>query len=1586
MASQPAPVRNHVRDPAHEPVRDPIVDAYATALLHGAAPGEVDDLTPEHIEALATIAAATAATRAPGEPAIHLERHADVGSASRRMTLVVVGDDMPFLVDSVGLAVAHAGLDSRRLLHPVVDVARDADGRLTAPPTPATGPHPAPGHTRESVLVVEMERAAGGVRMRLADEIVQVLADVRAAVTDWQPMMTALRTAARRLRELPPPEPPYILAEDLAFLDWLAADHFTLLGHRGYTLSAGNTALIPDAPGLGLLADPARRLWNGGPDTADDPRPVADFLARKDALLIAKSDLVSTVHRRVNCDYLSIKRYDAQGRTVGEDRFIGLFTSSAFHASPRDIPVLRRRVGQVIHDLGFDPKGHNGKALVHVLESFPRDELFQVSADRLREMALGLLSLLDRPRPKLFIRADPFGRQVSALVYVPRDAYTADIRLHIGEMLEREVGAGLDHFDVELRSEGLARIQYVFGLNGARVPVFDEPALNRRVVELVRGWDEALEVELAARVGHTRAARIALTQTRIFSTSYRAQFGAREAADDILRLSSLEGPGEHDVHLYRRTEDAPGQLRLKIYHLETIITLSDAVPVLEDFGFRVIEEYPFDVDSGRRGWVHDFLIELSRGTMLDARDLDARIAPALKAVLNGAQENDGFNALVVTAGLDAGAVAGLRAYFRYMRQTGVTSGEATVVGALRRNPDLTRDLVALFRARFDPAQPDRDAASADARARIATGLAAVESIEEDRILRFYLAGIEATLRTNAYVPGREALALKFDSKRIPGLPAPVPFREIWVYSPRVEGIHLRAGPIARGGLRWSDRRDDFRTEVLGLLKAQIVKNAVIVPTGSKGGFYPKALPPASDRAAWLAEGTECYRIYIRALLSVTDNLVDGQVVPPENVVRHDTDDIYLVVAADKGTATFSDVANGIAIDQGFWLGDAFASGGSVGYDHKAMGITARGAWVSVTRHFAEIGVDIATQPVNVVGVGDMSGDVFGNGMLLSQALKLVAAFDHRHIFLDPDPDPATSYAERARMFALPRSSWDDYDKAKLSRGGGVFPRTQKSIPVSAEVAARLGVAAGEFAPSDLIQAILKAPADLLWFGGIGTYVKAGDEGNADVGDRANDANRVDAEALRVKVVGEGANLAITQAARIAFARCGGRINTDFIDNSAGVDTSDHEVNIKIALQPSVACGALTEADRVALLASMTDDVAALVLEDNIRQTLALSVAERGGAAAVPGYARVIQTLEVEDRLDRRVEGLPTDDLLAQRAQGGHGLARPELAVLLAHAKLALYEALVASAVVDDPLLEADLLAAFPRALSERFPDALRTHRLRREIVGTGLANEVVNRGGIALAFQLAEEDGATLAEVAAAFVAARYIFDLDTLWAVLDTLPASDLQVRLNAYAAEGLRLQMSDILRTFAGVGPSEIVATTRPGVARIEADLDRILRAEPRAALLRLKDQLEALGTPPAIVGALVRLHALDGAVATAHLAAQIAAPETRVAQAYTELGQTLGLDWAKARAAALAPADPWERLLIASAERDLEGVRVDLIRRVAVGTDPVAATQTWLATHPACVARVTATIARARHGAATTAAMLAHIAAQARAALAV
>ncbi|MFN7174493.1 MAG: NAD-glutamate dehydrogenase domain-containing protein, partial [Thermaurantiacus tibetensis] len=891
-------------------------------------------------------------------------------------------------------------------------------------------------------------------------------------------------------------------------------------------------------------------------------------------LIVSKSRLVSTVHRSVPMDMVTVRHFDGEGRVAGAALFLGLFTSAALNESPRRVPLVRRKVAHVMERLGYDPRGHAGKALAHVIETFPRDELFQIDAERLQEMAEGLLSLIDRPRPRLFLNLDSAARALSALVYIPRDTYSAELRTRVGRLLAEASGGTLSRYDVELRSEGLARVHYV--LHDA-VRAADEAALNAALEQLTRGWDAAVETALAERAGPMRAARLAITHGRAFSAGYRAEFSPAEAAEDILRLADLSTPADRDVKLYVRDGDGPTTLRLKIYRLGEVIPLSDAVPMLENFGFRVIEEVPFDLAGGAIGWIHDFRLEgAPRGEDFPA--FAERLEPALDAVLTGLQENDPFNALIPAVGLSAEEANWFRAWFRYLRQTGVSYGISTVVDVLKRNAGLTRALVDRFRARFGPgADPEAEAA---ADARFGELLAGVSAIDDDRILSLFRDLVAAMLRTNAFLPGGpEALAFKLDSARMPWLPKPRPWREIWVYSPRVEGIHLRGGRIARGGLRWSDRRDDFRTEVLGLVKAQVVKNAVIVPTGAKGGFYPKQLPDPANREAWLAEGEEAYRVFIRALLSVTDNLdAEGRVVPPAHVVRHDGDDPYLVVAADKGTATFSDTANAIAEDAGFWLMDAFASGGSAGYDHKAMGITARGAWVSVTRHFAEMGIDVQKDPVTVAGVGDMSGDVFGNGMLLSKALKLVAAFDHRHIFLDPDPDPAVAFAERRRLFRLPRSSWADYDAAKLSKGGGVFPRTQKAIPVSKEAAAALGIEPGPLAPSELIAAILKAPVDLLWFGGIGTFVKAAAESNAEVGDRANDAHRVDAEALRAKVVGEGANLGVTQRGRIAFASRGGRINTDFIDNSAGVDTSDNEVNIKIALKREMDAGRLAFPD------------------------------------------------------------------------------------------------------------------------------------------------------------------------------------------------------------------------------------------------------------------------------------------------------------------------------------------------------------------------------------------------------------------------
>ncbi len=1573
MSARPAAIEPLVEQFSADPIRHALADA----LFAGALPDEVAGLSAPDAARIVDFVAATAATRPPGRPAIRLES-LEGQPGRRRMALAIVNDDMPFLVDSVSAAIGAHNLSIDRLLHPILESARDADGRMTGLGAGATH--------RESLIYIELERVGARARGELVDQLDSVLADVRAAVEDWPAMLDELRKAASGLAADAAGD-----GEAAAFLEWLAQDNFTLLGFHDYRFDqpATEEGFAPVSErGLGLLRDDVA-IWKGAQGFETIPAGLRRFLVGREPVLITKASILSTVHRRAYFDYIGVKQFDAAGTVVGEKRFVGLFTSQALNAPPRTVPLLRRKAEEVNALLRFDARSHAGKALTHVLESLPKDELFQLDAGRLKVIAEGLLSLLDRPRPKLFVRQDPFERFVSVLVFVPRDAYTSGVREAVGTMLTEAFAARLSRYDVELRAEGLARVHYILSTTPGQVPPVDEALLDARLGALVRGWGDSLEAALAEQAGATRAARLALSHGGAFSAAYQAQFGAADAATDVLRLTALAGDADRDAFLYRRDGDAPHQVRAKIYRLGQVIPLSDVVPVLEHFGLRVIEEYPFDLANGRFGWIHDFLLETADGAAVDLDDARARVEPALRAVLTGAQENDVFNALVLGVGLDARAVGWLRAYFRYLRQTGVAYGQPTIVNALRAYPHITRDLVAMFVARFDPmAEGDRGHAEQAINARLQASLANVKAIDDDRILRLYRRVIESTLRTNAFTPGGpEALAFKLDSSMVPNLPPPVPYREIWVYSPRVEGIHLRGGPIARGGLRWSDRRDDFRTEVLGLVKAQMVKNAVIVPTGAKGGFYPKQLPSASDRDAWLAEGTESYRVFIRALLSITDNLHDGAVAPPAFVVRHDADDPYLVVAADKGTATFSDVANAISEDHGFWLGDAFASGGRYGYDHKAMGITAKGAWISVQRHFREMGIDVQTDAVRVIGVGDMSGDVFGNGLLLSSSVKLVAAFDHRHIFLDPDPDPAASHAERARLFALPRSSWADYDASLISAGGGVFPRDQKSIPLTPQVKAMLGVDADELTPAELMQAILKSPADLCWFGGIGTYVKAAGESHADVGDRANDAQRVDAEALRVKVIGEGANLGVTQAARIAFAKRGGRINTDFIDNSAGVDCSDNEVNIKIALNPEVAAGRFGLEQRNALLESMTDDVAALVLRDNVMQTQAISVAERGGAPALPAYVRVIQALEGAGKLNRMVEGLPADDLLAQRAQAGQGLERPELAVLLAYAKMALKEALVASIVVDDPVMEGDLHAAFPPVLVERFRPAIDGHRLRRELIATKLANQIVNRGGITLPFELAEEMGASLADVATAFVAARELFELRKLWRAIDAadLPAA-VQMELHRRATEGLRVQMSDLLRsTDTQATPSTIIARLRPGVDRIAAQVDSLMRPEPKAQLDRLAQELAAAGAPADIAAQLLRVQSLDGAVGVAQLSADIGVSEAQVVRAYTLLGERLGLDWAKGVAAQLAPSDPWERLLVAGLVRDFEQLRLDLVRRVAgAGGDPVDATQHWLDANRDRADRIAATVHRARSGAAVTVPMLAHLGSQARAVL--
>ncbi|MFN3387488.1 MAG: NAD-glutamate dehydrogenase, partial [Allosphingosinicella sp.] len=1476
----------------------------------------------------------------------------------RRMRIGIVNDDMPFLVDSVANTLAARGLTVHRLLHPVVCVERDADGCLTA-----LGPQCDEREKRESIMYLEVDRVDARGRRDIVAELHRVLADVRAAVCDWEALQAALHADAEALGD----------EEGGALLHWFADRNMTLLGHQ---IEARDGA---PAERMGILRLPSEPLWN---DKAREAA-IAFFEEGGRPPLLAKADRLSTVHRRVPLD-LVVMPVEENGRIAGLSYHVGLWTSAAVKAPPEQVPLLRRRLAALEDEFGFDPQGHAGKALRHAIYSLPRDLLVSLPQDAVRRLALTAMSLADRPRPTVLLLPGTIGRHLFAFVWLPRDELTTSRRLTIAAMLEESVGASMSSWSVELGEGDLALIRYTLDLQPG-MPIPDEEALDKRLLEMVRGWEPAVEEALGDLVGVARATRLALVYLDDFPETYRARTPAAEAAEDILRICDLQGSDDRAARLYRKIGDSESQLRLKTYRLADVIPLSDAVPVFENFGFRVLEEQPTPLDEGRLGYVHEFLLEMQGGGNAD--DVLARaemVERAVASVLRGRAENDPFNQLIVSASLRRRDVVLFRAWFRYLRQTGLAYSMLTVVEALRRAPQVTQGLIALFEALHDPALGGSrtEAVSAAERA-IRDGLARVAAIDEDRILRLFHGVVAATLRTNAFSEAaQEALAFKLDSAQVPGLPQPVPWREIWVYSPRVEGIHLRGGPVARGGLRWSDRRDDFRTEILGLMKAQLVKNAVIVPTGAKGGFYPKHLPPPSDRDAWMAEGTESYRIFIRSLLSVTDNIVEGEIVHPDGVTIRDGDDPYFVVAADKGTASFSDVANAIALERGFWLGDAFASGGSQGYDHKAMGITARGAWVAVQRHFAEIGIDVQTQPILVSGVGDMSGDVFGNGMLLSKAIKLVAAFDHRHIFLDPDPDPAASWEERHRLFQLPRSSWADYDASLISKGGGIFPRSQKSIPLSPEIRALLGIEAEEIGPSGLIKSILQAPVDLIWFGGIGTYIKAKSETNAEVVDPTNDPIRVNGGDIRARAIGEGANLAITQAGRIEFAQAGGRINTDFIDNSAGVDCSDNEVNIKIPLNREMIEGRLDFEERNVLLAEMTEAVAAIVLEDNRLQTLALSIAERAGAPGLPPLIRAIEILEESGRLNRAVEGIESNEELMRRAQENRGLTRPELAVLLSSSKLALQAALEAGRITEDPTLTHELCDAFPQVMQDRYGGAILSHRLRREIIATKIANRLVNRMGITAAFSLSEEEGASLGQVAAAFVAAERLFDMRSFWDELDTARIPE-QVRLELFdqAAVGLKAHIADILRnTSSTTKLQEMVETLQPGLDKLAGQVENLLRSEVSNEAATRRSRLIELGAPPEIAQRIVRLFELDGAIGISALARRLGSEEIALTSAYTRLGEVLGIDWAHGAASRFNPTDQWERLLTAGLAREFEQLRLDFLSRKQ-GEAPQAAVEQWVEEQGPRIDQFRRLVDRARNAPLTTAPMLAQIATQAR-----
>ncbi len=1526
----------------------------------------------DSLDAAAAFLLEAADSRRAGQPVIAIESVS--GTASDRfMRVAVINDDMPFLVDSIAATVTAQGLGINRLVHPVLAVRRSPDGELEGLPEGAS----AAGEKRESMVYLETDRADAKSRRALQSALAETLADVRAAVNDWPKMQAAMAEDADGLGD----------AEGAALLRWLKDDMLTQLGHVTRHRDGSHSGI------LGICRKGAQPLL-GEPSFK---RAFEWFdKARKGARvpLIIKSNRICTVHRRVPLDLFIVPVYEG-GKVAALSIHAGIWTSAALAAAPTQVPRMRAQLAALTAKFGFNPSGHAGKALVHAMTSLPHDMLISFDDHDLERVSTTMMGLIDRPRPRLSIITAPLERHLFAFVWLPRDALSTATRLQVQTMLTLAADGPVLDWSLEVEGGNLALLQFVIDIReGAAIP--DETALDSQLKAMLRGWGDAVEAELAKHDEANRAAAFAARYAEAFPMSYRAVHGAAEAATDITRLRHLatddtEAGPRRGVRLYAQAGDKAGQLRLKLYQRSGAIALSDAVPALENFGFRVIEDVPttLELRGEYLGAIHDFLLALPAGgdgsSLLGHAQM---IEDALADVLNGAGEDDGFNRLISALRLSAREANWLRAWYRYLRQAGLNFGIPTVVDALQNAPAVTTAVLDLFRALHDPAfDGDRTKAADAAQEAIKAGLAKVSAINDDRLLRAYRALVLAMLRTNAFAPaGAEALAFKLDSTLVPGLPKPLPWREIFVYSRRVEGIHLRAGPVARGGLRWSDRRDDFRTEILGLMKAQRVKNAVIVPTGAKGGFYPKQLPnPAVDRDGWLAEGKDSYKLFIRTLLSITDNIVGNRVVHPKGVVIRDGEDPYFVVAADKGTATFSDTANALAEEADFWLDDAFASGGSKGYDHKAMGITAKGAWLSVRRHFLEMGVDVQSQPVRVAGCGDMSGDVFGNGMLLSKAIKLVAAFDHRHIFLDPDPDPTKSWIERNRMFALPRSSWEDYDKGLISEGGGIFPRSAKEIPLSKPVRVMLGVEAEALDPESLITAILKAPVDLLWFGGIGTYVKSSAENNATVGDPANDTLRVDAHDIGARVIGEGANLGCTQAGRIEFALSGGRINTDFIDNSAGVDCSDNEVNIKIAFASAKRAGRLSEPARVKLLAEMTDAVAHLVLEDNRLQALGLSIAEAGGAGATGSYLRLIEMLEERGGLDRKTEGLADNDMFKRRAAEGRGLTRPELAVLLSSSKLALQDSLERSELPDDPGLDDELLHAFPQDMRAKYCKDILGHRLRREIIATKLANRLVNRIGMIHPFELIEEESAGLAQVAAAFLVAERLFGMDEVWQRIETANMPE-HARLIAFrrASSALRSHMADLLR--AGVTdrhPTKALAELKPGVSALNAEVAKLLFGEAKVQSARMHSDLAEAGVPQQETAMVARLSDLDGSVGLARLARDLAIDAGVLTRAFSDLGARLGLDWAQQAASRLRPTDSWERLLVAGLARDFQHMRLDFLRRLCAkkGCDPLTTVESWASEHTVAIRQFRAMVTRAQGAVPTAPAMLAQIAGQAR-----
>uniref|UniRef100_A0AAU2JN65 NAD-glutamate dehydrogenase n=1 Tax=Streptomyces sp. NBC_00049 TaxID=2903617 RepID=A0AAU2JN65_9ACTN len=1549
-------------EPGGRPDQGNVLSYLQRYYLH-TAPEDLSDRDPVDVFGAALSHYRLAETRPQGTASVrvHTPTVEENGWTSSHSVVEVVTDDMPFLVDSVTNELSRQGRGIHVVIHPQVVVRRDVTGKLIeilGPDCDAHGPRTARPHDSlvESWIHVEIDRETDRADLKqITVDLLRVLSDVRESVEDWEKM----RDAALRIADGLPEEPTapdlreYELEEARELLRWLADDHFTFLGYREYNLVDGDSLAAVPGTGLGILrSDPHHSGKDDGhPVSPSFNRLPADARAKAREhrlLVLTKANSRSTVHRPSYLDYVGVKKFDAEGNVVGERRFLGLFSSAAYTESVRRVPVIRRKVSEVLEGAGFAPSSHDGRDLLQILETYPRDELFQTPVDQLQAIVTSVLYLQERRRLRLYLRQDEYGRYYSALVYLPRDRYTTGVRLRLIDILKEELDGISVDFTAWNTESILSRIHFVVRVpQGKELPVLTDADVERiegRLVDAARSWADGFGEALVAELGEERAAELLRRYGTSFPEGYKADHSPRAAVADLCHLERLSASDrEFALSLYEPVGAGPGERRFKIYRTGDQVSLSAVLPVLQRLGVEVTDERPYELRRSDRvsAWIYDFGLRMPAPGTGDGAgaasyagdDARERFQEAFAAVWQGDAENDNFNTLVLGAGLTWRQAVVLRAYAKYMRQAGSTFSQDYMEDTLRNNVHTTRLLVSLFEARMSPGRQSAGTELVDAMLEELDGaLDQVASLDEDRILRSFLTLIKATLRTNFFqLTGagepHSYVSMKFDPQAIPDLPAPRPAFEIWVYSPRVEGVHLRFGKVARGGLRWSDRREDFRTEILGLVKAQMVKNTVIVPVGAKGGFVAKNLPdPSVDRDAWLAEGIASYKIFISALLDITDNMVAGEVVPPKGVVRHDEDDTYLVVAADKGTATFSDIANGVAESYGFWLGDAFASGGSAGYDHKGMGITARGAWESVKRHFRELGHDTQTEDFTVVGVGDMSGDVFGNGMLLSEHIRLVAAFDHRHIFIDPNPDAATSYAERRRLFELPRSSWADYDTSLISAGGGIHPRSAKAVPVTAQIREALGIEAGvtKMTPADLMQAILRSPVDLLWNGGIGTYVKATAETHADVGDKANDAIRVNGSDVRAKVIGEGGNLGLTQLGRIEFAHHGGKINTDAIDNSAGVDTSDHEVNIKILLNAVVSDGDMTVKQRNKLLAEMTDEVGRLVLRNNYAQNVALSNASAQAPSLLHAQQRFMRRLENDGRLDRQLEFLPTDRQIRELLNTGKGLTQPELAVLFAYTKITVADDLIATELPDDPYLRSLLHAYFPQALGQKFSEQIDGHALRREIITTLLVNDTVNSGGSTFLHRLREETGASLEEVVRAQLSAREIFGLADVWdavEALDNKVAADVQTRVRLHSRRlverGTRWLLNNRPQP---LQITETIAFFEARVAEVWSELPKLVRGADLDWYQSIVDELTGEGVPEELAAKVAGFSSAFPTLDIVAISDRTGVHPLGVAEVYYDLADRLDITQLMDRIIELPRSDRWQSMARASIREDL------------------------------------------------------------------